>query len=213
MEEVLFRHRWISAKAIKIFLSGSACMLFLVTAVSVVSPKIEPVSEAQWRHIFFLSASAVAILGISVVAFLKRHSFAALSLIFAAVMAGWIIFASQENLWIAKYDLSVFSRKASLIVPPDASVASLTAIERQMVFYLGRDILPAYMVRERMGKKYGKEQGEMEWRKWIISERGPKWIFARYDQQEELKEMGFVPVIDSDPDKQRNSRLFFFRKI
>jgi 4-amino-4-deoxy-L-arabinose transferase-like glycosyltransferase len=213
MEEVLFRHRWISAKAIKIFLSGSACMLFLVTAVSVVSPKIEPVSEAQWRHIFFLSASAVAILGISVVAFLKRHSFAALSLIFAAVMAGWIIFASQENLWIAKYDLSVFSRKASLIVPPDASVASLTAIERQMVFYLGRDILPAYMIRERMENKYGKEQGEMEWRKWIISERGPKWIFARYDQQEELKEMGFVPVIDSDPDKQRNSRLFFFRKI
>jgi hypothetical protein len=86
MEEVFFKHRWISAKAIRIFLSGSACALFLVTAVSVVSPNIETVSEAQWRHIFFLSASAFALLGISVVALLKRHFFAALSLIFAAVM-------------------------------------------------------------------------------------------------------------------------------
>ena len=187
-------------------------MLFLVTAVSLVSPKIETISEAQWRHIFFLSASAFALLGISVVALRKKHSLAALSLIFAAVMTGWIIFASQENLWIAKYDLSVFCRKASLIVPPDASVASLTAIERQMVFYLGRDILPAYMIRERMGKKYGKEQGEMKWREWIIGERGPKWIFARYDQQEEIRGLGFIPVIDSDPHEQRHSRLFLFRK-
>jgi hypothetical protein len=70
------------------------------------------------------------------------------------------------------------------------------------------------MIRERMGKKYGKEQGEMKWREWIIGERGPKWIFARYDQQEELKEMGFVPVIDSDPDAQRQKSMqFLFRKL
>ncbi|MCJ7484462.1 MAG: hypothetical protein MUO31_16050, partial [Thermodesulfovibrionales bacterium] len=212
MEDVFFRHRWISAKAGKIFLSVSAGALFLVTAFSVISPNIETISEAQWRHIFFLSASAFALLGISVVALRKKHSLAALSLIFAAVMTGWIIFASQENLWIAKYDLFVFCRKASLIVPPDASVGSLTAIERQMVFYLGRDILPAYMIRERMGKKYGKEQGEMKWREWIIGERGPKWIFARYDQQEEIRGLGFIPVIDSDPHEQRHSRLFLFRK-
>jgi hypothetical protein len=191
MEEVFFKHRWISAKAINLPLGEYACAIF-VTAVSVVSPNIETVSEAQWRHIFFLSASAFALLGISVVALLKRHFFAALSLIFAAVMTSWIIFASQENLWVGRYDLSVFSRKASLIAPPDASVASLTAIERQMVFYLGRDVLPAYMVLERMKKKYGKEHGEMKWREWIISERGPKWIFARYDQQEELKGLGFI---------------------
>ena len=49
-------------------------------------------------------------------------------------------------------------------MPHDASVASLTAIERQMVFYLGRDILPAYMIRERMENNYGEEQGEMKWR-------------------------------------------------
>jgi hypothetical protein len=98
-------------------------------------------------------------------------------------------------------------------VPPDASVASLTAIERQMVFYLGRDILPADMVRERMEQNYGKEHGDMKWREWIISERGPKWIFARYDQQEEIKGLGFIPVIDSDPDKQQHSRLFLFKRL
>jgi hypothetical protein len=68
------------------------------------------------------------------------------------------------------------------------------------------------MIRERMGKKYGKEQGEMKWREWIIGERGPKWIFARYDQQEEIRGLGFIPVIDSDPHEQRHSRLFLFRK-
>jgi hypothetical protein len=81
-----------------------------------------------------------------------------------------------------------------------------------MVFYLGRDILPADMVRERLVKTYGKEHGETKWRKWIISERGPKRILARYDQQEEIKGLGFIPVIDSDPDEKRHSRLVFFRK-
>jgi len=214
MEEVFFKHRWISAKALKIFLSCSAGALFLITAVSVVAPNIEVVSRAQWRHIFFLSASALfALLGISIVALLKKRSFAALSLIFASVMTSWIIFATQENLWVKEYDLCLFYRKASQIVPPDASVASLTAIERQMVFYLGRDILPADMVRERMEKNYGKEDGEMKWREWIISERGPKWIFASYDQQEEIRGLGFIPIIDSNLDKQRHSRLFLFKRL
>ena len=46
----------------------------------------------------------------------------------------------------------------------------------------------------------------------LLSERGPKWIFARYDQQEEIRGLGFIPVIDSDPHEQRHSRLFLFRK-
>jgi len=212
MEEVFFRNRWISAKAVKIFLSCSVGMLFLVIAVSVVSPNIKTIGEAQWRHIFFLSASAFALLGISVVALHKKRSFAALSLIFAAVITGWIIFATQEYLWDDKYDLCLFTRKASQIVPPDASVATLTEIDRQMVFYMGRDILPVDMVRERMEKKYGKEHGEMKWREWLLSERGPKWLFALHDQQEELRRMGFIRVIDSGPDTQRHSQLFLFRK-
>jgi 4-amino-4-deoxy-L-arabinose transferase-like glycosyltransferase len=216
MEEVLFRQRWISAKAVKFFLSGGACVLLLLTAVSVVSPNIGTVSDAQWRHINFLSMSALFFfLGISVVALLKRHSFAALSLIIAAVMTGWIIFASQENLWVGNNDLSVFSKKASLTIPPDASVASLTAIERQMVFYLGRDILPAYIIRERMENNYGEEQGEMKWREWIISEKGPTWIFVRYDQREEIKGLGFIPVMDSSgpEEKRQKSMWFLFRKL
>jgi 4-amino-4-deoxy-L-arabinose transferase-like glycosyltransferase len=213
MEDVLFRQRWISAKAIKFLLAAIAGVLFLGTIVSFISPHIGSVSKAQWRHLILLCLSALFfILGIGIVALLKRHSFAAQSSIIAAVMTGWIIFSAQENLWVAKYDLSVFSRKASLIMPPDDSVASLTGIERQMVFYLGRDILPADMVRERLVKTYGKEHGETKWRKWIISERGPKWILARYDQQEEIKGLGFIPVIDSDPDEKRHSRLVFFRK-
>ena len=213
MEEVFFKNRWISAKAVKIFVSISAGMFLLVTAVSVVSPSVKAVSEAQWRHIFFLSASAFALLGISFVALLKKRSFAALSLIFAAVITGWIIFATQEYLWDDKYDLRLFTRKASQIVPPDASVATLTEVDRQIVFYMGRDILPVDVIRERMEKNYGKEHGYIKWREWLLSERGPKWLCALYYQQEEVRGLGFIPVIDSDPDTQRHSRWFLFRNI
>ena len=212
MEEVFFNNRWISAKTVKIILSISAGVFFLVTAVSVVSPNIKTIGEAQWRHIFFLSGAVFALLGISVVALLKKRSFAALSLIFAAVITGWIIFAAQENLWVTDYDLYLFCKKALLIVPPDTSVASITEIDRAMVFHLGQDILPADMVRERMGGKYGEDHGYIKWREWLLSERGPKWIFARYDQQEEMRGMGFIPVIDSGPDTQRRPQLFLFRK-
>jgi hypothetical protein len=151
-------------------------------------------------------------LGISLVALLKKRYITALSFIFATVMTGWLIFAHQENLWVTDYDLYLLCKKASLIVPPDNSVASITEIERQMVFHLGKDILPADMVRERMEKNYGKEHGYIKWREWIISERGPKWIFALYKQQEEMRGMGFIPVIDSGPDTQRHSQWFLFRK-
>jgi 4-amino-4-deoxy-L-arabinose transferase-like glycosyltransferase len=212
MEEVFFKNRWISVKAVKIFLSGSAGMLFLVTAVSVISPHIRAVSEAQWRHIFFISAPAFALLGIGVVALLKMRSVAALSLIFAAVMTGWIIFAAQEYLWVDNYDLYHFTKKASQIVPSDASVATLTDIDRQMVFYMGRDILRADLVRERMEQNYGREHGDIKWREWIKSRGGPKWIFALYNQQQEMKGIEFAPVIESNPDARQKSRLCLYGK-
>jgi 4-amino-4-deoxy-L-arabinose transferase-like glycosyltransferase len=213
MEDVLFRQSWISAKTIKLMLTGLAGVLFLVTVVSIVSPHIGTLNKAQWRHLFLLCLSALFfLLGIGIVALLKKHSFAALSLIIVAVLTGWIIFSSQEYLWMAKYDFSLFSKKASLIVPPDASVASLTDIERQMVFYLGKDILPADMIRKRLVKTYGKELGETKWREWLVGDSGPKWVLTRYDQQDEMKDLGFIPVIASGLNKKRDSRLLLFKR-
>ena len=198
-EELFFRHRWLSNRLAEIIVNGHAfvgmvCLAGLLIAIAFV--------PAGWKaRIFHLIAICTIVsitLWMGVIAFRKAKPVAVLTSFVIAAMLGFSTFSTRAELWMRRPWLAEFARKVAGIIPPTDPVAMWSKVDPAIVYYFGRDIPRAPLIRQRLIHIHGEEKGLVLWKNWL-RETPRLWLIGQRTDADELAKIGYKALRDDLP--------------
>ncbi len=215
VEDLFFKHRWLSNRLAEIIVNGYTFVVsFCLAGLLIAIPFVPPGWKAKVYHLIAIGVIITVPLWMGAFAFRKVRPAAVIASFVVAALLGFAGFSTRVDLWQRRPWLEDFARKAAEIIPRDDRVAMWSKVDPAIVYYFGRDIPRARLIRERLIRIYGDDRGLALWREWLLGGNKQLWLIGQRTDAEELAKIGFIARsgdLPSAPAGEKHAPMLYCR--
>ncbi|MCD6364473.1 MAG: hypothetical protein J7M14_01225, partial [Planctomycetes bacterium] len=210
-EDILLRHRWLSARLGKWLLIAYGAAMSLTPVVAYVL--CESRGQLRWLYLLIVSFAAAgpAVAGSLVAAYYQLPK--GFVMIVASVVILIVGFHLRGDLFDDRFAAAQFAVTSAGIVPADEPVASWGDPQAKTVYYFRRNIPNVFWTRQNMVHRFGQEEGLRRWLRWVKDPANVSWIFCYGSHAAQVEALGYKTKWFQRGEQERRTLFKLYQNI